>query len=365
VAIPNPPGQGQLGQLGALGGQLGALGALGQIGGPNGTNGGFQAGGFNFGGQAGGFNSGMQAGPRSNLRGQDFKQPITGLNTPATSKDFDQLKETAQTLRQEAQREFNNKEVGLANEITNYAAALDQARDLVQVEGEKGGKRTVGRMPRKEGPTVTYKLKSRFSVPSRNDEQVIEMARFPLKPDYFYKAVPVLTQQVYRQANLTNDSTHVLLPGEATMYHEKDFVGRMRLPLVAIGEQFTIGFGAEPQLQVQRVMTSKTRAMQGGNQILAYEYRILLSSYKPEKVKLQLWDRLPRGENETVGVTLIKATPEVSQDVLYQREERPNNLLRWDLEMDPAMNGEKALSVNYEFKLELDKQMTIGSVQSK
>ena len=29
------------------------------------------------------------------------------------------------------------------------------------------------------------------------------------------------------------------------------------------------------------------------------------------------------------------------------------------------MNGEKALTVNYEFKLELDKQMTIGSFQSK
>jgi hypothetical protein len=29
------------------------------------------------------------------------------------------------------------------------------------------------------------------------------------------------------------------------------------------------------------------------------------------------------------------------------------------------MNGEKALMVQYEFKLELDKNMTIGSFQSK
>src|SRR5262249_48294444 len=143
------------------------------------------------------------------------------------------------------------------------------------------------------------------------------------------------------------------------------FVGRMNLPLVAIGETFTAGFGAEPQLQVHRQMTDKTRSMQGGNQVLKYEYRILISSYKPEKVRLQVWDRLPAAENETMGVSLVKTSPEVSKDPMYVREERPHNLLRWDLDVEPVMNGEKALTIQYEFKLELDKQMTIGSFLSK
>jgi len=51
----------------------------------------------------------------------------------------------------------------------------------------------------------------------------------------------------------------------------------------------------------------------------------------------------------------------VSKDPMYQREDRPNNLLRWDLDIDPDRNGEKAPVIQYEFKLELDKQMTIGS----
>ena len=202
-------------------------------------------------------------------------------------------------------------------------------------------------------------------MPSRNDEQVIEVTPLDMTPDYFYKAVPVLTPHVYRQANLTNKSKYVLLPGEATMYNGTDFVGRMNLPLVAIGEQFTVGFGTEPQLQVHRQMMDKSRTMQGGNQVLKYEYRILVSSYKPEKVKLQVWDRLPQAENETMGVTLVKTSPEVSKDALYLREDRPHNLLRWDLDLDPKMNGEKAMTIQYEFKLELDKQMTIGSFSSK
>ena len=141
-----------------------------------------------------------------------------------------------------------------------------------------------GRAPFREGPSVTYHLKARLTVPSRNDQQLIEVARIELTPDYFYKAVPVLTPHVYRLATLTNTSEYVLLPGEATMYQGTDFVGRMNLPLVAIGEQFTVGFGVDPQLQVARELVDKTRTVQGGNQVHTYEYRIRVSSYKPAPV---------------------------------------------------------------------------------
>ena len=54
-------------------------------------------------------------------------------------------------------------------------------------------------------------------------------------------------------------------------------------------------------------MIDRSKTTQGGNQVLHYEYRILVSSYKPRRSRLQVWDRLPNAENETVGVTLIKA----------------------------------------------------------
>jgi hypothetical protein len=146
------------------------------------------------------------------------------------------------------------------------------------------------------------------------------------------------------------------------MYKGSDFVGRANLPLVAIGEQFTAGFGVDPQLQVQRQMLDKTRTTQGDNQVLKYQYRLLVSSYKAEPVKLQLWDRLPHGDAEALSASLVKSTPEVSSDPLYLRENRPDNLLRWDLTVEPGQSGEKALAVNYEFRLELGRQMRIHSI---
>ncbi len=277
------------------------------------------------------------------------------LNSP---KDF---QVEAKSLRSQAQGEFNKQEKDKGEKLVNEAAVVEQCFDLLTAKDDGFVFKGKPSASAREGQSVTYHLPSKLTVPSRNDEQVIEVTRLDMNPEYFYKAVPVLTPHVFRLANLTNKSEHVLLPGEATMYLGSDFVGRQNLPLVAIGEQFTAGFGVDPQLQVQRHMVDKTRTMKGGNQVLTYEYNILASSYKADAVNLQIWDRLPTAETETMGVTLIKADPEVSSDPVYAREEKTHNLLRWDLKLDSGMNGEKAKVIKYEFKLELDKQMMLGS----
>jgi uncharacterized protein (TIGR02231 family) len=279
---------------------------------------------------------------------------------PAQAGDPD-LEDQVRSLRAKAQKDFNQKKQAAGVGLFNTAAALDQSWELLNPEAAV---RRGCALTAREGPSVTYHLSTRLTVPSRNDEQTLQVARIDLPPEYYYKAVPVLTSHVYRVADLTNRSQHVLLPGEATLYVDGDFVGQMNLPLVAIGEQFTAGFGVDPQLQVQRQMIDLARGAQGGNQVLRYEYSIRVSSYKPEPVRVQVWDRLPHAGADTVGVTLLKASPEVSSDALYQREQRPNNLLRWDVAVDPGMAGEKALAIRYEFKLELDRQMSIASFQT-
>src|SRR4029077_16432436 len=156
-------------------------------------------------------------------------------------------------------------------------------------------------------------------------------------------------------ADLDKKSEHLPRPGEATMSRGTDFVGRMPMPLVAVGEEFTAGFGVDTQLQIQRQMVDQTRTTQGGNQVLKYDYRILVSSFKHEPVKIQVWDRLPKGESESVGVVLLKSEPDLCKDVMYLRESRPNTLLRWDAEVPANCNGEKAFAIHYEFKMELDR----------
>jgi hypothetical protein len=290
-------------------------------------------------------------------------QPVPNLPGGPQGQAPAEFDKQARDLRSKGAQEYNAKKDMSGAKLINDAAALEQCLDLFNPRDDRQAKARAGG-PR-EGQSVTYHLNSRLSVPSRMEDQVIEVTRLELAPEYFYKAVPVLSSHVYRLANLTNKSNYVLLPGEATTYLGSDFVGQMNMPLVAADEQFTAGFGVDPALRVQRQMMDKSRETKGGNQVLKFEYRILVSSFKSEPVNVQVWDRLPHAEAETAGITLVKTEPEVSTDALYLREERPNNLLRWDLKVDPTMNGEKAKAVKYEFKLEMDKQMIVGNVLTK
>jgi hypothetical protein len=156
----------------------------------------------------------------------------------------------------------------------------------------------------------------------------------------------------------------VLLPGEATMYVGSDFVGRMNLALVAIGERYTVGFGVDPQLQVSRALAKKSRTVQGGNQVHSYEYRITVGSYKSEPLQVRVWDRLPRAEAEAVAVSLVDAAPKLSEDPTYLRRERPENLLRWDLTVGLGQNGEKSAAVAYQFKLEYARDVVIANFKA-
>ena len=234
--------------------------------------------------------------------------------------------------------------------VLNRAAASDQAEELRVADGPAPGPPSAEKDA--PGAVVTFTVAGRLDIPSRRDPQLLEVARVELPAEYYAKAVPVLTPRVYRLAELTNKGDLVLLPGEATVYVGGDFVGRMRLPLVAAGEPFVAGFGVDPQLQVGRRLLRKSRTVQGGNQIFTYEFRIALRNYRPGAVKIQLWDRLPKPQGEAVAVNLVKASAELSTDAMYQRTARMDNLLRWDLEVPAGTVGDKPMDLNYEFRLE-------------
>ena len=81
---------------------------------------------------------------------------------------------------------------------------------------------------------------------------------------------------------------------------------------------------------------------------------------------VQVWDRMPHAETAmTLAINLTNPKPELSTDPLYVRDEKTRGILRWDVTIDPKQNGEKALAIDYEFKMELDKNVNIGGFLAK
>ncbi len=302
-----------------------------------------------------------------NLKGGGFAPNMTINGKAEISKDYDSNRVQTEQYRQQAQQAANKGDLREANIYWNDAAAVAQADELLNAEGIERARRALGNVQTglQEGQSLTFHLDRRLSVPWRDEEQLIEVTRLKLKAAYFHKAVPVVTPHVYRLARLINDSKHIILPGEATMYLGSDFVGRAELPLVAVGAEFTAGFGVDPQLAVTRTLVDKTRTIQGGNQVHDFQYRISLTSYKSAPATVQVWDRMPHSEAAQVNVTLVKTDPKLSDDPKYLRDDRPRNLLRWDLTVAPTQNADKATTINYDLRMEYAKDAAIGNVLTK
>jgi uncharacterized protein (TIGR02231 family) len=213
-----------------------------------------------------------------------------------------------------------------------------------------------------EGISVTYELPGRITLPSRSDQQLATIATVNTKADFIFIATPLLTDYVYLQADLLNDSDTIFLPGQASVFRNDQFVGKSQMPVVTIGEKLTTGFGIDSQIRVTRELEDKQTNFQGGNRIDTFKYRIALENYKNSLVRLRLIDRLPYTDDKSIKIELTNNSRPLSDDSEYIRKDKKKGLMRWDIELAPNTVDDKTAVVTYSYIAEYDRNMQIQPV---
>ncbi len=212
-----------------------------------------------------------------------------------------------------------------------------------------------------QGPSVTYLLKGRASLPSRSDRQLVQIARIHAPGVFSRQATPVLTPHVYNQNQATNTSDLVLLAGPVSTYVDGQFVGGDHLPLVAIGEQFSAGLGIDSSLRSNRELVRKIERIEGGNRVAEFTYRLTVENFNDHTMNVRVLDRLPYPDKEPIEVTFISSgdTP-LCDDPTYLKGDRKQGILRWDVAIPAHAVDADVFVIEYTFSLEYDKQLTIS-----
>ena len=240
----------------------------------------------------------------------------------------------------------------------NLMASNAQAMELMA--GKEITKTGEAAERRAEGMSVTYHLPGRISLESRSDTQMVRIADLELNGRFYRVATPVLTGFVYRQATITNDSDKALLEGPANMYLNGDFVGKSTVPMVARSQQFDMGFGLDPGLRASRELVERTEQTLGANREITFTYRLRIENFHGKAVKVRLYDRLPHAHGrQDMRVTLVDMSEELSDDSLYQEMERPKGILLWEIEVPAEASGADARRIEYTYKVEFDRSLSI------
>ncbi len=241
-----------------------------------------------------------------------------------------------------------------AANILNDAELVSRSEDMRRLQ-QLVQKRT-------SGLSVNYKIPGRVSVASRNDQQMVRIAELKLPATFYNVATPLLTEYVYRQADVVNNSNTALLEGTSSVYLDGEFVGKGSIPMTARGQKMVVGLGIDPQLRAWREFISKTERTQGGNKEVSFRYRLVLDNYKDKPAAVRAFDRVPYGDS-SIRLTLDEATEKaLSTDKEYLRAFRPNGILRWDTEVPARSAAETAHIVAYGFTLEFDRNLDLSAM---
>ncbi len=252
-------------------------------------------------------------------------------------------------------------EQGAFNWELNVAAGNINVREFVNDPATFKRLLAEQEMASAEGPSISYNLANPVSLASRDDQQMIRINEITLKSDFYYVGTPVLTSYVYRQAEILNTSAEVLLNGPVSVYLDGSFVGKGEIPTVAGGQTFILGFGTDTQLRARRELVERTDEVQGGNRELNFTYRLEIDNYKDAPVTVRVMDRMPISDDKgSIRITLgEKMSDPLSEDPLYKRIEQPKGIMRWVIEVPAGSAGQDTRMVEYTYKIEFPKNMTL------
>ncbi|MBI4569095.1 MAG: mucoidy inhibitor MuiA family protein [Planctomycetes bacterium] len=242
------------------------------------------------------------------------------------------------------------------NDIANRMQVLDLLSSDVRAKKTGGPRR-----PRDEsGVSVTYELPGRTSMPSRADQQMIPIAMTTLDAALVRVATPVLTNFVYEEATAANTTSTVFLAGPVSTYVDGQFVGRGDIPTVSAGESFTVGLGIDSSLRATRELVEKSETTQGGNRVVTFTYQLTIENFGADPAEVRLLDRLPYTKESEMKVTLLAPGRDLSKDPAYEKRDRKKGVLRWEVTAPAQAVGVTAFTVEYQFRLEYDKQFNVA-----
>jgi len=279
---------------------------------------------------------------------------------PEQFKDLSQQVQAYEGKRREAAAKGKMGEMSL-----NQAASSNQ---LLELQADREAVQVIRTQTRKiarvEGVSVTYDIPGRLWVPSKTEQQLVNIASFESKADFITVSTPILTDYAYVEGSISNDSYTILLAGPANMYRDGEFAGKDHIDLVTKGEKFTAGFGVDSQIRISREIKDKKVDTIFGNRVDIFEYRLAIENYKGAAVKLRLMERIPYTEDTGLEIKDFETNTPVSTDQDYVRTLKDKGILRWDLELAPNTVSEKARIITYSYTMKYDKGLQIQPVST-
>jgi hypothetical protein len=193
------------------------------------------------------------------------------------------------------------------------------------------------------GAIVTYTVGTPVSIPGSGEPHKTTITIAGLKAELDYLTAPRIAPEAYLRATITNNSEYTVLPGEASVFHENDFVGKTQLEMIAPNDEFKVQLGIDDRIKVERELVKRDTASRfiGTMAQTNFQYEIKVTNLLPKVAKVTVEDQFPLSKSSKITVKLDSVTPK-------PKDETDLHILTWELELKPQQEQKIALAFTVE-----------------
>lgn len=192
----------------------------------------------------------------------------------------------------------------------------------------------------REAPTsVSFDIKIPYTVPSDGQVYGVEIREESVPAQFEYAAVPKVTPDAFLTAKIVDWERYALLPGEASLFLEGTFVGKVRLDPRGTADTLNLSLGRDASVQISRTkLKSQSRRQRlGSNRVEDRAYEIAVRNTRRQPIVLVLEDQFPLTKFKEIDIQNRQA-PEASS------VDETTGKITWRLTVEPALERKVGFS---------------------
>lgn len=204
-----------------------------------------------------------------------------------------------------------------------------------------------------EGASVTYDVSDNIDVPGDGTLKKATISFMKFEPEFDYVATPIKENSAYRRIMIENNSNLTLLPGQAQLFENENYIGNSFIKLTSPKENIELFFGKDNRIRIKRELTEQQtdKKFIGDKKRIHYAYEIKVQNFTDTNQKIIIRDHIPISKHEQIKVKLENTKPDPENTDKLNR-------LEW------VINSEikKEYYIRNDFTIEFPTEMKISSL---
>ncbi len=180
---------------------------------------------------------------------------------------------------------------------------------------------------------------------------------------YYYKTVPDSSGKVYLMAKTSNRTELPWLGGEAQVFLENEFIGKVQIPDTAVGKEEDLVLGISQEITAKKELVKKYEdksGVFGGNRRMVYSYKITIENNSRENAEILVLDNFPVSQNDDIKVEVEKLSAQYqADDATKKTTEYRQGIRRFTVTVPPGSKRE----ITYDAVITFDKELNVDGLR--